>query len=93
MRPHRVFFYAPQRDAINAMIAPMLVLHGLREVVAVDSAEQVMGLEDEIFISVDSHPCRVPVQIEHVLRAQGFTRWRLDDSANRDWYKVRHGLI
>ena len=83
MSAHRIYCYAPQRricadflESVGAIIT--------RDVPhAVDSPEQLLGLEHITFMTVDNHPQPIPQPMWEVIMRQGAIVIHVDDQYRR----------
>jgi hypothetical protein len=80
---NRLYCYAQQRTAVDAILRPILA-PGVK-VHLVTGAHQLMGsAPGGTFVTVIGHPNRIPSEIQDTLRARGFMVIALDDSYARE---------
>lgn len=83
MSAHRIYCYAPQRDAAVDFLENVGAIISHDSPHAVHEAEQLRGLEHITFITVDNHAQPIPQPMWDVITTQGAMVIHVDDQYKR----------
>lgn len=83
MSAHRIYCYTPQRRVCADFLESVGAIITRDVPHAVDSYEQLMGLEHITFITVDNHPEPIPQSMWEVITRYGAVVIHVDDQYRR----------
>ncbi len=83
MSAHRIYCYAPQRDAAVDFLESVGAIISRDSPHAVHEAEQLRGLDHITFITIDNHPKPIPQSMWEIITTQGAIVIHVDDQYKR----------